>query len=406
MRGSLKQRYKGSWSIILDLGYQTDPTTGKKRRRQKWITFHGTEQQADRKLNELVGKAQRNEFVEPTKITLGEHLDAWLEKAIKPPRKRQRTYDSYKNTIRARIQPAIGGLRLQGLQAEDLERYYAEQSDLAPASLQLHHTILSSALKSAVKSRLLYRNVAADVEGKPRKQCAPDEVINATWSAADARTFLATAKAAGPQLAAFYALALDSGARQGELLGLRWTDVNLDTGSIRIVQQLIDHGRRSRGPDHPVTAPTFGPTKSDSSRRVDLGAETIQLLREHKRQQAELKMKNRDYYHDLGLVFAREPADLFGHPDALGWPLPAASLGRHTFHALITTADVSRIKFHGLRHTSASLLLEAGVAMKVVSERLGHAKIAITMDIYSHVAPAMQRDAAVRLGHLLYGTGS
>jgi integrase len=411
MRGSLKRRGGDSWAIILDLGTVIDPATGLRKRKQKWVSFKNStglnareqKKEAETKLNELVGAVGRQEFVDTTKLTLGEWLDTWVEKAVKPPRKRQSTYDSYHSVITGRVTPAIGMLRLQAVQALDLERYYADQCDLSPATLQLHHAILSSALKAAVRAKLVHRNVAADVDGKPHARRQADDVIAQSWSVDEARAFLAETSKAGAQLAAFYALALDSGARKGELLGLKWTDLDLEAGTVAVVRQLVDSGKRKRRAARgTVTEPAFGPTKTGRSRVIDLSPDTLQLLREHKRQQ-ELKMKNRSVYRDCGLMFAREYADLYGRRDGLGLPLPPTGVGNRMFKQFVEAAQVRLITFHGLRHTCASLWLKAGEPMKVVQERLGHSQIAITMDIYSHVAPGMQQEGARRVGALLHG---
>ena len=113
MRGSLRKRYKDSWSIILDLGYQVDRTTGKLKRQQKWITVCGTKRDAEKRLSELLHDANRGQFVQPTKRTFGEWLEEWLEKAIKPPAKRLRTYETYKSVIERHLKPRLGGLPLQ-----------------------------------------------------------------------------------------------------------------------------------------------------------------------------------------------------------------------------------------------------------------------------------------------------
>jgi integrase len=421
MRGSLQQRGKGRWAIILDLGHVTDPATGIRKRKQKWVSFKSTptlspraqRKQAETKLNELVGKADRNEFVDASKVTLGEWLDTWLEKAVKPPRKRQSTYDIYRGIITGRIKPALGMIRLQALQALDLERYYADQAEganvpkrrpLSLASLHLHHAILSSALKAAARNRLVYHNVAVDIEHKPHAQRQSDDIIAQSWSVEEARTFLTEAKAGGSQVAAFYALALDSGARRNELLGVKWADVDLETGTMAVVRQLVDSGKRKRGTARGIVSePSFGPTKTGRSRVIDLGNETLQLLREHKQQQALLKMKNRDHYRDLGLVFAREWDHVRGRTESLGLPMPVNSLGDRVFKQLVKDAQVTAITFHGLRHTCASLWLKNGEPMKVVQERLGHSEIAITMNIYAHVTPGMQQAGARRVGALLHG---
>ena len=148
MRGSLRTRYKGSWNIIIDLGYQPDPDTGQLKRKQKWFTVRGTKRDAEKKLAELLHAANRNEIVEPTKLTLGAWLEAWLETAIKPPNKRLRTYETYKSVIERHLKPALGSLRVQQVQPTDLKRYYTAAA-LAPTTLEQHHVMLHSALKAA-----------------------------------------------------------------------------------------------------------------------------------------------------------------------------------------------------------------------------------------------------------------
>jgi integrase len=138
-------------------------------------------------------------------------------------------------------------------------------------------------------------------------------------------------------------------------------------------------------------------------RSLDLSAETVTPLKDHKRHQAELKMKNRTIYQDHGLVFAKEWDERYGRQDFLGLPLQANNLGEREFARIIRDATVRRISIHGLRHTSATLLLKAGVAAHVVQQRLGHKRIEMTLGIYAHALPSMQQDAARRLGVLLHG---
>jgi integrase len=392
MRGCIKRRYKGSWSLILDLGYQVDPSTGLRKRCQKWATFRGKRKAAEKKLNDLIGAANRGEYVERSKITVGEWLREWLDKAIKPPAKRLGTYNTYRHVIEAKLIPVLGSVRLQELKASDIKRYYTDQK-LSSATLAQHHAILSSALKAAVLDGLLTRNAASLVIGKPHAKRDHEQVSQNCWEADEARKFLAAAKDAGPQMAAFAAFALDSGARKGELCGVRWSDLDLEAGTVTFVRQLVAPGRK----------PVFGPIKNDMPRTVDLGPETVTLLREHKRVQAELKMANRTVYQDLGLVFAKEWGHLHGREDSLGLPLQANNLGQREFAKVVKAAKVRPITVHGLRHTSATLLLKAGVAPQVVQQRLGHKRIEITLGIYAHVLPSMQQDAARRLRVLLHG---
>jgi integrase len=379
--------------VILDLGYQLDSATGLRKRKQKWITVRGTKRDAEKRLGDLLRDANRGEFVERSKLTLAEWLREWLEKAVKPPARRPRTYEKYRQVIESRLIPVLGGLRLQEAKATDIKRYYTDQTKLSSSTLAQHHAILHNALKCATHEGLVFRNVATLVVGKPRIRRDHERLRQNCWEADEARAFLKAAKDAGPQEGAFASLALDSGARKGELCGLRWSDVDLETGKVTFVRQLTKAGR----------APTFGPIKNDMPRTVDLAPETIAILREHKRAQAEIKMANRTVYQDLGLVFAKEWGHLHGRADSLGLPLQANNMGEHWFARVIKAAKVRRITIHGLRHTSATLLLKAGVPPQVVQQRLGHKGIEMTLGIYAHVLPSMQQDAAKRLGALLHG---
>lgn len=177
------------------------------------------------------------------------------------------------------------------------------------------------------------------------------------------------------------------------MCGLPWADVDLAAGKVRVVRQLLNPGAE----------PVFGPPKTGRVRTISLAAETVDLLRTHKRHQAKVKMANRTIYADHGLVFAKEWADVQRYGDTLGQPIQANNLGQREYARLIKGAGVRPIKFHGLRHTCATLLLQAGQPVHVVAERLGHKKIEMTLNIYAHVLPDMQKDAARSLGALLYG---
>ena len=159
--------YKDSWNIIIEGGYQPDPQTGKLKRKQHYYTIRGTKRDAEKKLTELVHAANRNELVEPTKLTLGTWLETWLEIAIKPPHRRPKTYETYKSVLTRHFTPALGPVRLQQLQPTHLQRYY-QTSSLAQRTLAQHYAILHVALKAAQKQGLVSRNVAELVMGKPR----------------------------------------------------------------------------------------------------------------------------------------------------------------------------------------------------------------------------------------------
>ena len=311
------------------------------------------------------------------------------------PLKAQGTFDSYKRIIEKSIVPKLGGTRLQVLKPIDIEAYYADLSALSASTVQIHHAILHSALKAAVRNGLVTRNVAALVTNKPRKGSGQD-VLDHVWSADEAGTFLKTAKAAGPQPAAFYTLALDTGARRGELAAVRWADVDLKAGKLTIRRTLLKTGRE----------PVFGETKTKTktSRTIELAGETVTLLATHRKHQAEIKLRNRQHYTDLGLVFAKGWGDLHNRADSLGLPLQVNTIGDREFARLIKAAGVRRIKFHGLRHTVATLMLAAGVPAHVVQRPLGHSKVEMTLGIYAHALPSMQQDAAAKLAALLHGS--
>jgi integrase len=281
------------WRIIIPIGKGRN---GKPK--QKWVTFRGTRKQAEQKLGELTGEVHRGEFIEPSKTTLGEYLDTWLDMAIKPPRRAQSTYDAYEGIIRLHIKPTLGHLPLQALTPLHIERYYADLKG-SPGSACVHHAVLSHALKSAVNAGHLRTNAASRTTNKPRLQHSED-VLQNVWSADEARQFLTfVQKECSAQDAAFYALALDSGCRKCELLGLQWKDLNGE--SLRVQRQLL-----KMDTSQSASAPSFSPPKSRRGRSLDLSEQTVKLLTTHKREQAELKMKNRHHYKDHGLIFARE----------------------------------------------------------------------------------------------------
>ncbi len=378
MRGHIRKR-GSTYAVVVYLGMED----GKKRYR--WETSR-TKKEAEARLAEVLRQVQQGLPVEPSALTLGEWLNTWLAEYVEASsRKRQRTKETYRHIARNHLTPALGRFRLRDLRPGVIQAYYARKREqgLSDATLSLHHVVLSGALKAAVNDGLLAYNPLQRVTERPQPR--PPEMQ--TWTAAEARRFLEAAGDHSPQAHALFALALDTGARKGELLGLRWEDVDLGAGLVRIRRTMI----RS-GPE-----PVFGPLKNakggEGGRMVELHPETVAALKRNRVAQAEQKLRAGPAYHDRGLVFAKED----------GHPLDLFNLGERWLDPIIKAAGVRRIRFHDLRHTCATLLLQAGVNPKVVQERLGHKDVTTTLNRYSHVLPGMQKEATRRLGSLLYG---
>lgn len=394
MRGSIIKRSRWSWSLVVDHG--RDATTG--RRKQKWVRFEvprdvsarEAHKQAEAKLAELLHQMDKGTYIAAKKTTLIDFLRDWHGKAV-VPLKRPETARIYSTMIEGHVAKAsIATTLLQKVRPLDLEAFYAAV-DLAPSSVDVLHAVIHRALRMAVRDGLIVANPASAVEHRPRaSKDAGRGARRHCWSADEARKFLAAAEQVGPQAFAFFALALDTGARKSELLGLTWSDVDLEAGTVTISRQL---DRWS------TTTATWGPPKTDRTRVVTLGADALARLRKHRAQQRITRMANRTSYRDFGLVFAKEAADLQKPSAELGQPCPA--LADRYFRQITTAAGVTAMKFHGLRHTCATLLLNAGVPIQVVAQRLGHSEITMTLEVYAHALPDQQREAAAKLNAVL-----
>jgi integrase len=318
----------------------------------------------------------------------------WLDRWVKALVRRPSTLARYQSVVdRLKLAP-LAGVPLQKILPAAIEGYYAELlKTLAPGTVRVHHAVLHKALKKAIKDRLLTHSPAADLENKPKAPKDRGEQARVhCWTATEARAFLAVSDAAGTQPAAFYMLAIDSGARLRELAGLKWEDVDLDGDRITIRHQLLPGASE---------APAWGPTKTGTARTFSITPETVTRLRAHRQRQAEIKMKNRTRYQDFGLVFAKEHAHVRQGKDSLGQPLQVNNIGEREFAQLIAAAGVRRIKFHGLRHTCATLLLANGEPPNNVAAQLGHSRTSMTLDVYGH---ATERQAATTMRAVLCGS--
>ena len=281
---------------------------------------------------------------------------------------KQRTFENYAYVVRLHLAPTLGHMKLKALSLAHVQGLYRSKLDsgLSRRTVQLIHTTLHKALKQAVRWGLVPRNVTEAVTS-PRP--AKKEIHPLTPS--EARTLLEAAK--GERFEALYVLAISAGLRRGELLGLRWTDVDLERGYVQVRQQLI----RTEG------GLIFSPPKGGKSRSVRLAPSTVRALESHRKRQLEEKLRLVGLWKENGLVFTT----------TIGTPMDGDNLVKRSFKPLMSQTQLPQIRFHDLRHTFATLLLSRGTHPKVVQEMLGHADISQTMDTYSHVLPDMQEGA-------------
>ena len=366
-RGTIRQRSKlrqDSWNVQVYLG--KDQATGRKRYRSE--TVKGTFNDAQRRLTEMLSEVDRGVLLERPRMTVGEYLRSWLEDQA-AARVRPRTLEGYRGLVRLYLEPALGRIQLdrltsrevQSLQAELLRSGGSKGSGLSPRTVLHAHRVLCNALEGAVRLGLVPRNVARSVS-PPR--VTPNEMRSLTWE--ELARFLSLVR--NQRHKSIFLMAAQTGLRRSELLGLRWNDVDFEARTLSVRRALV---RLSSGECD------LSPPKSGRGRSLDLFPETIELLRELQN----CHSGNGDF--------------VYGKSD--GSPLDPDVVTR-AFGRTARAAGFDGLRFHDLRHTHASLLLKEGVHPKVVSERLGHASIEITLNLYSHVLPTVQRNAVDRFG--------
>lgn len=371
MRGSIIKRGK-KYTIVLEMGI--DPST--KKRKQKWISGFTKKRQAEEELARLVSEVNKGIFVEPSKSTLEEYLEKWLE--IHKASIAERTYHRYEQLTYGHIIPLLGSMLLSKLKPMHIqqflsrmqtrERLDSRKGTLSPTTIHHAHNVLHKALKDAVKWQMVPVNPSDAVTPprRARKVCrvAEEEEIP---------VILHITKDTYLEVPVF--LALSTGARVGEILGLQWNDVDLKKGIIHIRSAMI---RKKDG------TLVLAQVKTPKSRRaVEIGPDTISKLKQHNKQQKEWQVASDKKWNTSNLVCIHSDDGRPINPNALS----------SRFNKLMTKQGLN-LSFHDLRHTHATMLLKSGVHPKIVSERLGHANIGMTLDIYSHVLPTMQKEAA------------
>ena len=298
-------------------------------------------------------------------LTVGQYLSRWLSDSVRDT-VRPTTYARYEQNARRHIIPSLGRLKLKNLSPAHVRSLYREKLDagLSGRTVQYVHVTLHKALKQAAADGLIPRNAAANVRApRPQKK----EILPLTPE--QARVLLESAR--GDRFEALYVLAVHCGLRQGELLALKWQDLDLEAGTLQVRRTL----------SFTKDGPTFNPPKTAKGRRrISLTTAAVEALRDHLRRQIADVEALGDAYEDQGLVF----------PGEKGQPLRPWSLTGGPYPRLLERAGLPKdTRFHDLRHTCATLLLCEGVHPKLVQELLGHATIAIALDTYSHVLPSL-----------------
>jgi integrase len=373
--GAIYQRASdGLWVANLDLGI----VSGQRRRK----TFYGrTRSEVRDKLRAAQNLHDKGALPSNDQVTVAQYLDWWVATVL-PGSVRVSTASSYASKIRVHINPRIGNVRLTKLTPADVQAMLNDctQAGQSARSVQYIHAILKRALGQAEKWGLVSRNVARLVD-PPRVRRAEIEPLTPE----EARRLLDVVE--GDRLAALYSVAVALGLRQGEALALRWSDVDLETGVLR-VRRIVQRVKRPGATESELL---YSEPKSARSRRtVALPKVCVDALRAHRARQAAERLKAGEAWEDNDLVFCTQ----------LGRPLEARNVVTH-FRRQCQLAELGHRRFHDMRHTCASLLLVQGVHPRVVMELLGHSQISLTMNTYSHVIPQPKRDAADRMDDIL-----
>jgi integrase len=378
--GSVK-RTGSTWGYVLDIGRSAG------RRQQVRKRGFRTRKDAQSALNDALAELQHGIYVRPRRISLDTYLDDWLT-SLAIAGRRPTTVAGYRRLIRIHVKPAIGDLPIQEITAVDLDRLYAKLSSvgsaggrgpLSKATVRQVHMVLGKALGDAARKGLVQRNVVR-LASPPSAMSARAPEMQ-VWTPEQVRAFLDFV--ATDSHGSMVRLAALTGLRRAELCGLRWQDVDLNAARLVVRKAIttVDH------------EPSAGDLKSTRSRRViDLDAKTVTVLRAQRKQQLEDRLLAGATWVDTGLVFTM--------PDGRGWHPDVIT---RAFARLVQRSGLPRIRLHDLRHSHATHLLAAGTNPRVTSERLGHASVAFTLDVYGHVLPGQQADAAAAVAALVDG---
>ena len=381
-QGSIRKDASSAWFFVVDVAASDG------RRRQLRRRGFSTKKSAQDALTKVRSEMLKGTFVSSVRMTLAAYLRGWLD-GLPASGRRASTVAGYRHLMNHNVIPAIGGVDVQALNALHLDGLYSAllSRGLAMSSVRKVHVVLGKALSDAERKGFVNRNVAR--LATPPASSASKAPEMKFWTPQQLNTFLRSIT--DHRHYPLIRLAAMSGLRRGELVALRWTDVDLPGGTVAVRQATtVVDGK-----------PVIGDVKTKRSRRVvDIDSTTMAVLRAWSKQQKEFRMLLGSEWKATGFVFTMPTGEAW-HPDSIS----------QAFERLVSPASKARaeevltmrprIRFHDLRHTHASHLLAAGVNVKVVSERLGHASVAFTLDTYAHVMPGQQAEAAAAVSALL-----
>ncbi len=370
--GSVYPRQDGRWGADF-----IEESTGKKK------TLYGkTAKEAQAKLDRALMEQKQGILATGPQQKLGDHLEWWLE-GVHKLKIRPGTYLRYRGLLNTHILPELGHIQLRKLTTRQIQTFYNKKlsEKLAPATVHNMHSILHNALKSAVKWRYIPFNPADGVELPPNEPIRPGR----SFTLEQARILLKESQ--GQRLGVFIALALTTGMRHGEILALRWDDINVEQGTIYI------HRTVSRL-EAPYRFIEGDPKTKAGVRTVPLLPVMHEILEQHCIKQNEVRLKAGDLWQEKNLVFCTRHGGFLRSGDM-----------RDAFHRLLEKAGLPDMHIHDLRHTASTLWQSLGIDAKVRQEMLGHSTLDMTMTVYSHVLPSMQKDATERMNGLFQDPG-
>jgi integrase len=376
MKGHIRERSPGHWAIVIDV----DDPSGKRKR--KWHSFKGTKRQAQDECTRLLNQRNEGSYVEPSKTTVEEFLDRWL--AHIKPNVSPRTFERYEEIAKKNIAPLLGSVVLTKLRPIQISEAYATalqsgrrngKGGLSPRTVHHMHRVLNQALKQAVRWEILVRNPSERLEKKDRPKIEKKPVA----TIGTGETMQTIEEARERRLLVPLLLASMCGLRRGEIVAVRWKSLDLDRGQLAVVASIEQTKAGCREKE----------TKGSKCRTIAMPAILVDELRRHRVAQAQELLR-------LGV---RANAETFVVLKEDASPLQPNSLTHAV--SLFMKEKGHRVRLHGLRHSHASHMLIENIHPKIVQERLGHSSIAITMDIYSHVMPNMQTEAAAKVDAVL-----